>query len=61
MSTEIFPALAGLEYPVVRTPIFRTLTQGNSTKPISSGFRSSMRVARNSAKSKAFSISVPAT
>jgi uncharacterized protein (TIGR02217 family) len=27
MSTEIFPALAGLEYPVVRTPVFRTLTQ----------------------------------
>jgi uncharacterized protein (TIGR02217 family) len=27
MSTEIFPSLAGLEYPVVRTPVFRTLIQ----------------------------------
>lgn len=27
MSLNIFPALAGLEYPVVRTPIFKTLTQ----------------------------------
>ncbi len=27
MSTEIFPALPGLEYPVVRAPVFRTLTQ----------------------------------
>ena len=27
MSTEVFPSLAGLEYPVVRTPIFRTLIQ----------------------------------
>jgi uncharacterized protein (TIGR02217 family) len=31
MSTEIFPALAGLEYPVVRTPIFRTLTQASAS------------------------------
>jgi uncharacterized protein (TIGR02217 family) len=27
MSSEIFPNLAGLEYPVVRTPIFKTLVQ----------------------------------
>jgi uncharacterized protein (TIGR02217 family) len=27
MSSEVFPSLAGLEYPVVRTPIFRTLVQ----------------------------------
>lgn len=27
MSLNIFPTLAGLEYPVVRTPIFKTLTQ----------------------------------
>jgi uncharacterized protein (TIGR02217 family) len=27
MSSEIFPALAGLSYPVVRTPIFKTLVQ----------------------------------
>jgi uncharacterized protein (TIGR02217 family) len=27
MSSEIFPSLAGLEYPVVRTPVFRTLIQ----------------------------------
>jgi len=27
MSGEIFPTLAGLEYPVVRTPIFKTLLQ----------------------------------
>jgi len=27
MSTEIFPSLVGLEYPVVRTPVFRTLIQ----------------------------------
>jgi uncharacterized protein (TIGR02217 family) len=27
MSLAVFPALTGLEYPVVRTPIFRTLTQ----------------------------------
>lgn len=36
MSTEVFPILAGLEYPVVRTPIFRTLIQetasGNETR-----------------------------
>jgi uncharacterized protein (TIGR02217 family) len=27
MSLAVFPSLAGLEYPVVRTPIFRTLIQ----------------------------------
>lgn len=27
MSAELFPSLAGLEYPVVRAPLFRTLTQ----------------------------------
>ncbi len=27
MGSAVFPSLAGLEYPVVRTPIFRTLTQ----------------------------------
>ena len=27
MSTQLFPSLAGLEYPVVRTPIFSTLVQ----------------------------------
>jgi uncharacterized protein (TIGR02217 family) len=27
MSLATFPALSGLEYPVVRTPIFKTLTQ----------------------------------
>jgi uncharacterized protein (TIGR02217 family) len=27
VSLDIFPILAGLEYPVVRTPIFKTLTQ----------------------------------
>jgi uncharacterized protein (TIGR02217 family) len=27
MSTAVFPTLAGLEYPVVRTPIFSTLIQ----------------------------------
>lgn len=27
MSTIVFPTLAGLTYPVVRTPIFKTLTQ----------------------------------
>jgi uncharacterized protein (TIGR02217 family) len=27
MSTEVFPSLAGLEYPVVRTPIYSTLMQ----------------------------------
>jgi uncharacterized protein (TIGR02217 family) len=27
MGSEIFPSLAGLEYPVVRTPIFKTLVQ----------------------------------
>ncbi len=31
MSNAIFPALAGLEYPVVRTPIFKTLTQQSSS------------------------------
>jgi uncharacterized protein (TIGR02217 family) len=27
MSSEIFPSLAGLEYPVVRTPVWKTLAQ----------------------------------
>jgi uncharacterized protein (TIGR02217 family) len=27
MSTALFPSLAGLEYPVVRSPIWKTLTQ----------------------------------
>jgi uncharacterized protein (TIGR02217 family) len=27
MSTQVFPTLAGLEYPVVRTPAFKTLVQ----------------------------------
>lgn len=27
MSSEIFPALSGLEYPVVRAPVWKTLTQ----------------------------------
>src|SRR5579862_5714186 len=27
MSSVVFPTLAGLEYPVTRTPIFRTLVQ----------------------------------
>ncbi|HLG86261.1 MAG TPA: DUF2460 domain-containing protein [Alphaproteobacteria bacterium] len=27
MSTAVFPALAGLEYPVTRTPVFKTLVQ----------------------------------
>jgi uncharacterized protein (TIGR02217 family) len=27
MSSEVFPSLAGLEYPVVRTPVFKTLIQ----------------------------------
>ena len=27
MSTQVFPTLAGLEYPVVRTPVFKTLIQ----------------------------------
>lgn len=27
MSNAVFPALAGLEYPVTRTPVFRTLIQ----------------------------------
>jgi uncharacterized protein (TIGR02217 family) len=31
MSNAIFPALAGLEYPVVRTPIFRTLIQQSTS------------------------------
>jgi len=31
MSTEIFPTLAGLEYPVVRTPVFRTLLQESAS------------------------------
>ena len=31
MSSEVFPSLAGLEYPVVRTPIFRTLIQESTS------------------------------
>jgi uncharacterized protein (TIGR02217 family) len=31
MSSEVFPSLAGLEYPVVRTPIFSTLTQASAS------------------------------
>jgi uncharacterized protein (TIGR02217 family) len=31
MSSEIFPTLAGLEYPVVRTPIFKTLIQQSAS------------------------------
>lgn len=31
MSLNIFPTLAGLEYPVVRTPIFKTLTQESAS------------------------------
>ena len=27
MTLAVLPALAGLEYPVVRTPVFKTLTQ----------------------------------
>jgi uncharacterized protein (TIGR02217 family) len=31
MSNAIFPTLAGLEYPVVRTPVFKTLSQQASS------------------------------
>ncbi len=31
MSSEIFPSVAGLEYPVVRTPIFSTLAQASAS------------------------------
>jgi uncharacterized protein (TIGR02217 family) len=31
MSLAVFPALAGLEYPVVRAPIFKTLTQESAS------------------------------
>ena len=31
MSLNIFPTLAGLEYPVVRTPVFKTLTQESAS------------------------------
>jgi len=31
MSLAVFPSLAGLEYPVVRTPIFKTLTQESAS------------------------------
>jgi uncharacterized protein (TIGR02217 family) len=31
MSNAVFPTLAGLEYPVVRTPMFKTLVQESSS------------------------------